>query len=131
MKRRRAVCLHSYTMLPGNILVMQEWTKPENQINMNAVAINNDNLPFGFNMNDKPLDEKVREIIAGQFDINIEAITPVTSIFNLTKDSLDIVEAVLALEREFNVKIEDEDLEKLGKIGDLTNYIREKLLCCP
>jgi len=98
---------------------------------MNAVAINNDNLPFGFNMNDKPLDEKVREIIAGQFDINIEAITPVTSIFNLTKDSLDIVEAVLALEREFNVKIEDEDLEKLGKIGDLTNYIREKLLCCP
>jgi acyl carrier protein len=82
-------------------------------------------------MNDTKLEEKVREIVARQFDISVEAVTPGTSLFNLTKDSLDIVELVLALEREFEVKIEDEDLEKLGKIGDLTNYIREKLLCRP
>jgi acyl carrier protein len=83
-------------------------------------------------MKDRKFEERVYEIIARKFGVSVEAITPATSLFNeLSTDSLDIVEVIMVLEREFNVKIRDEDLEKLGKIDDLVNYIREKMSLSP
>jgi|GEM_PF-2063467 len=79
-------------------------------------------------MNDTQLAAKVREIVARRFGRAVETVLPETSFFTLAKDSLDIVELVLALETEFQVKIEDNDLEKIGKLCDLTNYLREKRL---
>lgn len=42
---------------------------------------------------------------------------------DLDLDSLDVVEAVMDAEKEFNLSIPDEDAEKWSTVGDLVTYI--------
>lgn len=80
-------------------------------------------------MNDDELAEKIRALVARRFSIDVEMVRPDTSLFNLAKDSLAIVELVMVLEREFSVEIRDEVLERLGKIVDMTRFISENRRC--
>ncbi|CAN5550556.1 N/A [soil metagenome] len=78
-------------------------------------------------MSDKPIEEKVKDIIVEQLGVNPEQVTPQASfIEDLGADSLDIVELVMAFEEEFNVEVPDEDAEKLQTVGDVNKYIEEK-----
>ena len=78
-------------------------------------------------MSDKPIEEKVKDIIVEQLGVNPEQVTPTASfIEDLGADSLDIVELVMAFEEEFSVEVPDEDAEKLQTVGDVTKYIEEK-----
>ena len=78
-------------------------------------------------MSDKPIEEKVKEIIVEQLGVNPEQVTPTASfIEDLGADSLDIVELVMAFEEEFGVEIPDDDAaEKIATVGDATRYIDE------
>ena len=79
-------------------------------------------------MSDKPIEEKVKEIIVEQLGVNPEQVTPTASfIEDLGADSLDIVELVMAFEEEFSVEVPDEDAEKLRTVGDAMNYLHEKI----
>jgi len=72
--------------------------------------------------------EKVREIIATQFNIDEDEITMDTSFRDtLNADSLDLVELVMALEDEFGLEIEDEDMEGIKTVGDAIEYINKAL----
>jgi acyl carrier protein len=78
-------------------------------------------------MSDKPIEEKVKEIIVEQLGVNPEQVTPTASfIEDLGADSLDIVELVMAFEEEFSVEVPDEDAEKLQTVGDVIKYIEDK-----
>lgn len=67
---------------------------------------------------------KIKEIIAEQLDVSIDDLALDTSLVDdLEADSLDIVELVMAFEDEFNVKIEDDELEKIQTIEDILNAI--------
>ena len=78
-------------------------------------------------MSDKPIEEKVKDIIVEQLGVNPEQVTPTASfIEDLGADSLDIVELVMAFEEEFSVEVPDEDAEKLQTVGDVMKYIEEK-----
>jgi acyl carrier protein len=78
-------------------------------------------------MSDKPIEEKVKDIIVEQLGVNPEQVTPQASfIEDLGADSLDIVELVMAFEEEFNVEVPDEDAEKLQTVGDVIKYIEDK-----
>jgi acyl carrier protein len=78
-------------------------------------------------MADKPIEEKVKDIIVEQLGVNPEQVTPQASfIEDLGADSLDIVELVMAFEEEFSVEVPDEDAEKLQTVGDVTKYIEER-----
>jgi acyl carrier protein len=78
-------------------------------------------------MTDKPIEEKVKDIIVEQLGVNPEQVTPAASfIEDLGADSLDIVELVMAFEEEFSVEVPDEDAEKLQTVGDVVKYIEEK-----
>ena len=44
---------------------------------------------------------------------------------DLGADSLDVVELVMALEEEFDIKIEDEDAPKFKTIGQVVNFIEK------
>lgn len=46
---------------------------------------------------------------------------------NLGADSLDFVELIMKLEQIFEVKIEDEDVERIVTVEDLVNYIESIL----
>lgn len=74
------------------------------------------------------LFEKVRDIIAEQLDVEAEGITMETSMMkDLEADSLDAVEIMMALEDEFGVSIPDEDAENFKNIGDIVNYLQDKI----
>jgi len=73
------------------------------------------------------VEDKVKEIIAKQLGVDIEKVTPEASFMDdLGADSLDTVELVMAFEEAFNIDIPDEDAEKISRVQDAINYIKEK-----
>jgi acyl carrier protein len=72
-------------------------------------------------------EEKVKEIIAKQLGVNAAEVTPEASfVEDLGADSLDTVELVMAFEETFNIEIPDEDAEKIVKVKDAVEYIKNK-----
>ena len=73
------------------------------------------------------VEDKVFEIVSDQLDTPKDDIAQESSfVDDLKADSLDIVELVMALEDEFDIKIPDEDYDKIKTVGDVINYIEEK-----
>ncbi len=72
--------------------------------------------------------EKVKEIISVQFNVDKENINLETSFKdNLNADSLDLVELVMALEDEFDLEVQDEDMESIKTVGDVVENIENAL----
>lgn len=70
--------------------------------------------------------DKVKSIIVEQLGVDEEDIKMESSfVDDLGADSLDIVELVMALEEEFDLKIPDEDAEKIRTVGEAVKYIQE------
>ena len=71
------------------------------------------------------VEEKVREIIVDQLGVDKKQVTDEAAfIDDLGADSLDTVELVMALEEEFDVEIPDEEAEKISKVQDAIDYIK-------
>ena len=78
-------------------------------------------------MADKPVADRVKELIVEQLGVNPDQVTPEAKfIEDLGADSLDTVELVMAFEEEFGAEIPDEDAEKLQSVGDVIKYIEER-----
>ncbi|AGL02198.1 acyl carrier protein [Desulfoscipio gibsoniae] len=70
--------------------------------------------------------EKVKEIIIEQLGVEPEDVKLEASfVDDLGADSLDIVELVMALEETFELQIPDEDAEKIRKVGEAVQYIKD------
>ncbi len=77
-------------------------------------------------MADKPLDQRVKDIIVEQLGVKPEQVVPEAKfIEDLGADSLDTVELVMALEEEFGIEVPDEQAEKLQSVGDVIKHIEE------
>ncbi len=75
---------------------------------------------------DKPVQEKVKDIVVEQLGVKPEQVTPEAKfIEDLGADSLDTVELVMAFEEEFGQEIPDEEAEKLQTVGDVIKYLEE------
>lgn len=71
--------------------------------------------------------EKLIVIIAEQLHVEEETIRPETDFkADLSADSLDLFELVMALEEEYEVEIPNEDLEKLTTVQAVMDYLKEK-----
>lgn len=74
---------------------------------------------------EKPVEEKVRDIVVEQLGVKPEQVTPEAKfIEDLGADSLDTVELVMAFEEEFGNEIPDETAEKLQTVGDVIEYVK-------
>ena len=72
------------------------------------------------------VQDKIRSIIASKLGLEEDEITPEKNLSNdLGADSLDVVELSMDLEREFNLKLEDADTEKIETVADLYKLIEE------
>jgi acyl carrier protein len=79
-------------------------------------------------MTPQEIEAKVKKAIIDKLGVEESKITPEASFINdLGADSLDTVELVMKFEEEFDIKIPDEDAEKITSVGDATRYITEKL----
>ena len=70
--------------------------------------------------------EKVKAILTEQLGVDENAITENTAIEELGADSLDLVEIVMTIEEEFDIKIDDSVIEDLKKVGDIITYIEQR-----
>ena len=72
--------------------------------------------------------EKIRALLAEQLDIDPEKITPDSDIVNdFGADSLDVIDMITVLSDEFGVEIPDEDIENFHTVGDVVNYLEERI----
>ena len=70
---------------------------------------------------------RVKDLISQSLGVNPSEVTPEASfIDDLGADSLDIVELVMLIEKEFNIEIPDEDAEKISTVQDAIDYILEQ-----
>lgn len=68
--------------------------------------------------------EKVKVILAEQFDVEEDTITMDTDIQeDLGADSLDVVDLLMSIEDEFECEIPDEEIENIRSVGELVSFI--------
>ena len=74
------------------------------------------------------IEEKVRKVLAEQFAFEESQVT-VESRFSedLDADSLDMVEATMALEEALGIRIADDELENVKTVGEAVNLAAAKL----
>ena len=73
--------------------------------------------------------EKIRDILAEQFEVEPDSITPETNLVDdLGADSMDLVDLLMSLEDQFNIaEVPDEVIEKVHTVGQLVSYIEENM----
>jgi acyl carrier protein len=69
-------------------------------------------------------EQRVVNAIAEQIGVNAEAVAAATNMRNdLSLDSLDEIEIVMALEDEFDINIEDNAAEKWESTADVVAFV--------
>jgi acyl carrier protein len=71
------------------------------------------------------IEERVKAIIVDKLGVDESEVTTEASFTNdLGADSLDTVELIMELEKEFGLQIPDDQAEKIATVGDAINYIK-------
>ena len=79
-------------------------------------------------MDRQDIAERVRAALAKGLGVDTGAVTPEARFDeDLDADSLDLVEAALAVEEDLGVKIEDEEMRDIRTVGDAVNLVASKL----
>jgi acyl carrier protein len=72
--------------------------------------------------------DKIRDVVVKKFKVQPENVSDKTRLReDLNVDSLDAVELIMELEDTFNVKISDDEAQKLKTIGDIVSFIEPKV----
>ncbi len=79
-------------------------------------------------MERQELEERVRKVLAEQLARDVDEVTMEARFEeDLDADSLDLVEAVLALEEELSVDIPEEEMESVKTVGQAVDLVSSKL----
>ena len=80
-------------------------------------------------MTSEEIVKTMQDLIAEQFAVNADDVTMNSSFEDdLSADSVDLVELVMAMEEEFEIdEIPEEDLITLKTVGDCVRYLTAKL----
>lgn len=79
-------------------------------------------------MDRQQIEERVRKVLAEQLAREVEEVTLEAKFDDdLDADSLDLVEAVLALEEEFGIEIPEEEMEGVETVGQAVDLAAGKL----
>ena len=70
---------------------------------------------------------KVVAIVVDKLGVEESQVTPEASFTgDLGADSLDTIELIMEIEKEFGISIPDDQAEKIGTVGDAVSYIEEQ-----
>jgi acyl carrier protein len=68
-------------------------------------------------------EEQIKKIIAEITHVDKESITRESSFKDVKADSLDIVQAMVAIEETFDIEIPDEEAQGFQNFGDFIGYV--------
>ena len=73
------------------------------------------------------LIDEIKDVVANQLNISDKSKITDTASFvdDLNADSLDLVELIMELEKRYDIKIPQEDQEKIKNVADAAKYIEE------
>lgn len=71
---------------------------------------------------------RIKEIICEKTDIRPELLSEETTLEETGADSIDIIEILMELEYAFDMEIPDSVALKLRNIGELRDYIEERIM---
>ena len=70
--------------------------------------------------------DEIKDIIIDQLQVEESEVTMDTNLMkDLSADSLDAVEIIMAIEEEYGIESPDEDAETFQTVGDLVKYVEE------
>jgi acyl carrier protein len=73
------------------------------------------------------VEEQVREIVAKITHVDKSIITRESTFKEIKADSLDVVQALVAVEETFGIEIPDEDAQKFQNFGDFVSYVESRV----
>jgi acyl carrier protein len=71
--------------------------------------------------------EKIKALVAEQFDVEEDTITTDTAFDEFGADQLDIAELVTALEEEFDIEIPEEYSDSIVTVGDAVSAVKKNM----
>ena len=73
------------------------------------------------------LIDEIKDVVAAQLNISDKSKITDTASFvdDLNADSLDLVELIMELEKRYDIKIPQEDQEKIKNLADAAKYIED------
>lgn len=72
------------------------------------------------------VEEQIREIVARITHVDKSVITRESTFKEIKADSLDIVQALVAVEETFGIEIPDEEAQKFKNFGDFVSYVESR-----
>ncbi len=74
------------------------------------------------------ISERINAFLVSDFEVEASALFPEASLKEaLDLDSLDFIDLVVAIEREFGFKVNPEDFQSMVTLGDFYQYVSRRL----
>jgi len=72
-------------------------------------------------------EAQIKEIVAKIVHVDKNAMTKESTVKDIKADSLDMVQALVAVEDKFDIEILDEEAQKFQTFGDFVDYVEKRL----
>jgi len=73
------------------------------------------------------IEEQVRDILARITRVDKTIITRESTFKEIKADSLDVVQALVAVEETFGIEIPDEEAQKFQNFGDFVSFVENRV----
>jgi len=73
------------------------------------------------------VEEQIKDILARITRVDRNIITRESTFKEIKADSLDVVQALVAVEETFGIEIPDEDAQKFQNFGDFVSYVESRV----
>jgi acyl carrier protein len=73
------------------------------------------------------IEEQIKDILARITRVDKTIITRESTFKEIKADSLDVVQALVAVEETFWIEIPDEDAQKFQNFGDFVSYVESRV----
>jgi acyl carrier protein len=73
------------------------------------------------------VEEQIKDILARITRIDKNIITRGSTFKEIKADSLDVVQALVAVEETFGIEIPDEEAQKFQNFGDFVSYVESRV----
>ncbi|MCM1452102.1 MAG: acyl carrier protein [Clostridium sp.] len=71
--------------------------------------------------------DRVKQIIVDNLSVDQAAVTDSATFADLGADSLDTVDIIMAFEKEFDIKIPEEQSDKIATVGDAIAFVEAEV----